>query len=89
MKEILEGDYILGYSGVFRLMEIYFHLPDEQRQKVMVWVSRIDVLVKQSDVANIHQPETGEWLLSSDIFREWERGIGRALGAQESLGRVK
>ncbi|KAF8147677.1 hypothetical protein B0H34DRAFT_669431, partial [Crassisporium funariophilum] len=49
------------------------------RQKVMTWVSPIDVAAKHFDVSSTRQPGTGEWLSNSSTFQEWESGISRAL----------
>ncbi len=45
----------------------------------MAWVSPIDVSAKHFDIANAREPGTGQWLLNSNVFQEWECGTGRAL----------
>ncbi|KAF8327084.1 ankyrin repeat-containing domain protein [Amanita rubescens] len=68
---------IQGDSAIIeRLKEI---LEDGERQKVMAWVSPIDVSAKHFDVAKAREPGTGEWLLNSNVFQEWERGTGQTL----------
>jgi len=54
-------------------------LEGQERQKIMAWVSPIDVSAKHFDVTSVREPGTGEWFLNSDAFKEWERSIGRAL----------
>ena len=77
LKEILES--VLYFGILFTVPCDAFHLLDGERQKVMAWVSPIDVSAKHFDVANAREPGTGEWLLNSNVFQEWERGTGRAL----------
>lgn len=52
---------------------------DSERHKVLAWVSPIDFLAKHIDISNTRHPGTGEWLLYSEKFQEWERATGRAI----------
>jgi len=54
-------------------------LEDDERSKIMDWVSPINVSVKQHDVSSVRHPGTGEWFLGSYDFKTWEIGTGQAL----------
>ncbi|RDB26552.1 Vegetative incompatibility protein HET-E-1, partial [Hypsizygus marmoreus] len=55
------------------------YLDDEERQKVMSWISRMDFYAKQVDVARRREPGTCEWILNDAIFQSWESDSKGAL----------
>jgi len=43
----------------------------EYRQVILDWLTPIDYAPKQSDIFRGRQKGTGQWLLDSDIFKNW------------------
>jgi len=54
-------------------------MEDEERQKILAWVSSMDFLGKHCDISDKCQPGTGKWLLNTDAFKQWQSGRGQVL----------
>ncbi|KAJ7193741.1 ankyrin repeat-containing domain protein [Mycena pura] len=52
---------------------------DAQRQEILDWISPLDFLQRQADIFGIWQPGTGEWLLATPRFKQWESGYQKFL----------
>ncbi len=52
---------------------------DEEFEKITSWLSSLDFTAKQTDFLKRRQAETGQWLLSDPIFRDWADGKERTL----------
>ena len=52
---------------------------DEERQKVLEWLSPLNFASKQVDTFERHQRGTGEWLFEEAIFKAWLAGDKNAL----------
>ncbi len=46
---------------------------------ILQWLSPIDYGIQQSDFINRRQPETGQWLLGSETYKEWLNARGKTL----------
>ncbi len=55
------------------------HLSDEVREKILHWLSPIE-LSRCHDVAREkHERRTGNWFISSSEFTDWKREAGQFL----------
>ncbi|KAJ6557518.1 hypothetical protein B0H19DRAFT_1261131 [Mycena capillaripes] len=50
-----------------------------ERKKIIHWLSPINFFLRQADVFQSREPDTGGWLLVDPRFQEWEAGQGRSL----------
>jgi hypothetical protein len=58
----------------------FLELPsDEERIKVIDWLSPINFFLQHADISQARQPGTGEWLLDDPHFKDWKTGSGRTL----------
>ncbi|KAH0538021.1 hypothetical protein FGG08_005382 [Glutinoglossum americanum] len=49
------------------------------RHTIADWLSPLNFIQKQSDVLDRRHPGTGQWLLDSDMFRDWLSGAEQTL----------
>lgn len=69
---IQEGGQI--FHIYFREHRYLFHIIDDNRQKILDWLSGADDGAQHSDYISGRQSGTGQWLLDSSEFREWLHG---------------
>lgn len=59
------------------------HISSRQRDdadgKILDWITLVDYGKKQSDHFNRHHPGTGQWLLESDVYKNWTSSKGATL----------
>ncbi|KAJ7814599.1 hypothetical protein B0H14DRAFT_2375859 [Mycena olivaceomarginata] len=48
-----------------------------ERDKIIEWYSPLNFFQRQADILNTRQPGTGEWLLESDLIKEWKSVAGK------------
>ena len=58
----------------------------QEREKVLQWISPLDFAPQQSDLSSRRQEGTGSWLLESQEFQEWMSEKGKALVCQGMPG---
>jgi hypothetical protein len=52
---------------------------EEERKKIIDWLSPINFFLQQADISGVRLKETGIWFLENDLFKQWECGSGRTL----------
>ena len=52
---------------------------DQERTRILDWLSKVDYALQQNDFMGRRQPGTGEWLINSDKYREWHQSPGQTL----------
>src|SRR4051794_39963409 len=52
---------------------------DQDRQKILDWLTPIDYGPQQSDYLKRRQPETGQWLLDSAEYQAWQKADKQTL----------
>ena len=45
----------------------------------MTWLSPLNFPTTQNDVFSRRQPDTGQWILENDLFKEWLDNVGKPL----------
>ncbi|KAG8825907.1 hypothetical protein FRC18_010190, partial [Serendipita sp. 400] len=55
------------------------HAYDEERQKILDWLSPINFFARQNEIFSTRQPDTGTWLLESSEFQKWKSGEAKTL----------
>jgi hypothetical protein len=51
--------------------DVIRHQQDQEHEKILEWLTRIDYAPQQSDYLRRRQPGTGQWLLDSAEFQTW------------------
>ena len=51
--------------------QLHDHQDQEYRQVILKWLANIDYAHQQSDIFRRRQEGSGQWLLNSDIFKNW------------------
>ncbi|KIM30727.1 hypothetical protein M408DRAFT_269568, partial [Serendipita vermifera MAFF 305830] len=52
---------------------------DEERQKILDWLSPINFFARQDEIFSKRQADTGTWLLENDDFKKWKSGEEKML----------
>ena len=52
---------------------------DQKNRDIMAWISNLNFSTKQIDFFAKHQGGTGEWLLMTNVFKNWLNGTERTL----------
>jgi hypothetical protein len=52
---------------------------DEERQKILKWLSPLNPFARQDEIFSKRQPGTGTWLLDSSEFKKWKSGEEKSL----------
>ena len=52
---------------------------NQERQKILDWLSPFNFASKQIDILNRRQERTGNWFLNADEFKQWISGTSRML----------
>ncbi|KIM30816.1 hypothetical protein M408DRAFT_271003 [Serendipita vermifera MAFF 305830] len=52
---------------------------DEERQKILDWLSPINFFARQDEIFSKRQADTGTWLLENDGFKKWKLGEEKML----------
>lgn len=47
-------------------------LVDENKQKILRWLSRTDPSSNHNEARKKHEPKTGDWLLQSETYNKWK-----------------
>lgn len=78
VSNISEGvaDLKLGQDRAFE------HLQDERHQRIVDWLSPLNMTSKHVDTSSRRQAGTGLWLLEHDLYKAWLVGNERVLWCQ-------
>jgi hypothetical protein len=78
VSNITEGvaDLKLGQDLTFK------HLQDERHQRIVDWLSPLNMTYKHNDTSSRRQAGTGLWLLEHDLYKAWLIGTERVLWCQ-------
>ncbi|KAF7345781.1 ANK-REP-REGION domain-containing protein [Mycena venus] len=70
-----------GHGGVGQGPTVNFNYGDkeEQRQKIIDWLSPINFFLRQADISREREKGTGGWLLAHPLFKNWESSSGSTL----------
>jgi hypothetical protein len=86
MGEMMSGGFAFQepsgrvYSKLFLDIQKIQQAIDELRlQDVVNWLSPLDFRGKQMETLGRRHPETGQWFLDLDEFRDWLSGTKKAL----------
>ena len=52
---------------------------DDEKQKILEWLSPLNFASKQVDTFERHQRGTGQWLFEEEVFKAWLAGDNNAL----------
>ena len=52
---------------------------EEERRRILDWLSTMDPMLRQVDILKSQQPGTGQWLLTSDVYQAWKSGQSQTL----------
>jgi hypothetical protein len=52
---------------------------EEERKKIIEWLSPINFFLRQADILQMQAKGTGGWLLADPVFKNWESGLGSTL----------
>lgn len=62
-----------------RVQDLQSHKDDQERRKLLKWVSALNFSSQQSTILEQRQEGTGQWLLESSDFQEWMTNGGGTL----------
>ncbi|KAJ6596207.1 ankyrin repeat-containing domain protein [Mycena vulgaris] len=65
------------------------HIDSEIRTKIIDWLSPINFFLRQADITRLRQLGTGEWLLATTQFQQWESALGEKLWCRGMPGAGK
>jgi Cdc6-like AAA superfamily ATPase len=60
-----------GFSDIAGIADTIRHQPNQEKEKILEWLTPIDYGPQQSDYLKQRQPGTGEWLLDSAEYKTW------------------
>jgi ankyrin repeat domain-containing protein 50 len=72
--------------GLARSRNMLIHKSVEKRQKILRWLSSVDVSRNHTEACNRCEPYTGNWLLQSTAFQDWLNGQQRFVWIQGIAG---
>jgi hypothetical protein len=52
---------------------------EKERMQIIDWLSPINFFLRQVDISRVREKETGGWLLTDPLFKQWESGSERTL----------
>jgi hypothetical protein len=60
---------------------VHFNYGDkeEERKKIIDWLSPINFFLQHEDISQMREKGTGGWLLADPVFQRWESGSGSTL----------
>jgi hypothetical protein len=70
-----------GQGGVGQGPTVNFNYgnKEEERKKIIDWLSPINFFLRQADISQLREKGTGGWLLADPTFKKWESGSGSTL----------
>ncbi|KAJ7310721.1 ankyrin repeat domain-containing protein [Mycena albidolilacea] len=76
-----EGIWHGGHGGAGQGPTVNFNYgnKEEERKKIIEWLSPINFFLRQADISGVRLKETGTWFLENNLFKQWECGSGRTL----------
>lgn len=89
----LGANYGEGYEGARQRLLAAIHQQDNLRaqqadhfQKIVAWLSPPDPLTNHHSARQLHEPQTGSWLLQSSQFQNWKVASTRHLWMHGNAG---
>ncbi|KAJ7016823.1 hypothetical protein C8F04DRAFT_1406555 [Mycena alexandri] len=70
-----------GHGGVGEgpILNVNYGNKEEERKKIIDWLSPINFFLRQADILQMQEKGTGGWLLEHPLFKKWETGLGCTL----------
>jgi hypothetical protein len=70
-----------GDGGIGQGPTVHFNYGDkeEERKKIIDWLSPINFFLQHADISQLREKGTGGWLLANPVFKKWESGSGSTL----------
>ncbi|KAJ7021504.1 hypothetical protein C8F04DRAFT_266660 [Mycena alexandri] len=70
-----------GHGGVGEgpIVNFNYGNKEEDRKRIIDWLSPINFFLRQADISQMQEKGTGGWLLDHPLFKKWECGLGSTL----------
>ncbi|KAJ7021832.1 hypothetical protein C8F04DRAFT_1012929, partial [Mycena alexandri] len=70
-----------GHGGVGEgpIVNFNYGNKEEERKRIIDWLSPINFFLRQADISQMQEKGTGGWLLEHPLFKKWECGLGSTL----------